>query len=302
VLVATNPQCRFGVAYVPEFLRLGTAVENFRHPDRIVIGASSPRGARKIARLYATLRCPIVLADIHSAEMAKHASNAFLATSISFINEIANLCDRVGADASEVAKIMKLDPRIGAHAFLSPGLGFAGGTLGREIRALQNLGAAHTTPTPLMDAVWNINAARTRWVNETLCEMLGEAQTLDGCQIGFLGLAYKPGTSTLRRAISLDLARELTQQGARITAFDPRVNADDVKNLPLQMCADPYAVADQSVALVLLTEWADVSKVNWKRMRRTMSGDIFLDTRNRLDSRKMRAAGFRYRGVGRGNR
>jgi UDPglucose 6-dehydrogenase len=291
------PDFECAVAYIPEFLRLGIAVETFRQADRYVIGCNAPAVAERIAALYQPLGCPIVYTDIRSAEMAKHASNAFLATSISFVNEIANLCQVLDADALEVTRILKMDKRIGRHAFLSPGLGFAGGTLGREIRALQRLGASHQTPTPLMDAVWQINAQRAQLVSRRLVAALG---SLDGCQIGILGLTYKPGTSTLRRAISLDIVRDLVQQGATVKAFDPLANLAEVTDLPpMRMCADPYQVAQGSSALVLVTEWADIGSLDLLQLRTNMRGDVFLDTRNLLDPARMIAAGFRYFGIGR---
>jgi len=284
------------VAYVPEFLRLGIAVETFQKADRFVIGCNDPTVAERVAALYKPLERPIVYTDIRSAEMAKHASNTFLATSISFINEIANLCEAVDADAFEVAKIMKLDRRIGPYAFLSPGLGFAGGTLGREIRALQKIGFTYKVPTQLMDAVWQINAQRAQIVSRRL-SILGH---LKNEQIGIWGLTYKAGTSTLRRAISLEIIRDLISQGARIKTFDPLANFSEVPNLPpMQICDDPYQAAQDSKALVLVTEWAGMEALNFRRVRDSMKGDVFLDTRNLLDPVRMSEAGFRYFGIGR---
>jgi len=285
------------VAYVPEFLRLGIAVETFRQADRFVIGCNEPDVARRVAALYEPLERPIVFTDIRSAEMAKHASNVFLSTSISFINEIANLCEVLGANALEVARILKMDKRIGEKAFLSPGLGFAGGTLGREIRALQKLAITRQISTPLLDAVWEINAERPQLVSRRLRAVLG---TLEGRQIGILGLTYKAGTSTLRRAISLDIVRGLVEQGVEVKAFDPLANLTEVSDLPtMQMCSDPYEVAQGSSALVLVTEWADINSLDLSRLRQAMRGDVFLDTRNLLDPVRMSQAGFRYFGIGR---
>ena len=285
------------VAYVPEFLRLGIAVETFRQADRFVIGCNDPMVAKCVAALYQPLGRPILYTDIRSAEMAKHASNIFLATSISFINEIANLCEVLGANALEVAKIMKLDCRIGKNAFLSPGLGFAGGTLGREIRALQRMGLTNQIPTPLMDAAWQINAQRAQMVSRKLSILLGH---LKNKQIGIWGLTYKAGTSTLRRAISLDIIRDLVGQGAEVKAFDPLANLSEENDLPpMEMCSDPYRAAKESDAIVLITEWTGMESLDLKRFRELMRGDVFLDTRNLFDPELMAEAGFRYLGIGR---
>ena len=286
------------VAYVPEFLRLGTAVDTFRCADRFVVGANDPAVAKRIAALYRPLGQPIVITSLRTAEMAKHASNAFLATSISFINEMANLCDEVGADALQVAQIMKLDRRIGKYAFLGPGLGFAGGTLGREIRALQKLGQQHRCDTPMMDAVMTVNQARARLVGQRLQRVY---DSLEDLQVGVLGLTYKPGTSTLRRSIALDIILDLVAQGASVRAFDPLARLDEVADLPpFEPCADPYAVAQGSDALVLVTEWAGIRDLDLPRLRTAMRRPVFIDTRNLFDPAKMQEAGFIYLGVGRG--
>ena len=293
-----NPAAVFDIAYVPEFLRLGTAVDTFREADRFVVGANDPAVAERIAALYRPLGQPIVITSLRTAEMAKHASNAFLATSISFINEMANLCDEVGADALQVAQIMKLDRRIGKYAFLGPGLGFAGGTLGREIRALQKLGQQHRCDTPMMDAVMTVNQARARLVGQRLQRVY---DSLEDLQVGVLGLTYKPGTSTLRRSIALDIILDLVAQGASVRAFDPLARLDEVADLPpFEPCADPYAVAQGSDALVLVTEWADIRDLDLPRLRAAMRRPVFIDTRNLFDPAEMQEAGFIYLGVGRG--
>lgn len=285
------------VAYIPEFLRLGNAVETFREADRFVIGCNDAHVSASIADLYRPLGRPLVYTGIRSAEMAKHASNAFLAMSISFINEIAALCEPLGSDVLEVARVLKLDRRIGKNAFLSPGLGFAGGTLGREIRALQKFGSKYNTSTLLMDAVWQINVHRYQLVGRKLASILG---SLQGQQIGILGLTYKAGTSTMRRAISLDIVRDLVQKGATVTAYDQLANMSEVLNPPpMRLCSDPYEAARDSSALVLITEWADIDSLDMVRLKAQMKGDAFLDTRNLVDPGRMVEAGFRYFGIGR---
>jgi UDPglucose 6-dehydrogenase len=295
---AENPVAAFDVAYVPEFLRLGAAVETFRRADRFVVGADSPAIAERVAALYRPLGRPVVIAGLRTAEMAKHACNTFLATSISFINEIADLCDEVGADALQVAKIMKLDRRIGKHAFLSPGLGFAGGTLGREIRALQRLGQQHGCDTRMMDTVMAVNQRRASVVGQHLCRVY---DSLQGLQVGVLGLTYKAGTSTLRRSVALDIVRELAGKGVSIKAFDPLARLDEVAELPpFELCPDPYAVAQGSDALVLVTEWSGIGDLDLVSLRGGMRRPLFIDTRNALDPQDMKDAGFTYLGIGRG--
>ncbi len=292
------PGRRCEVVYVPEFLRLGTAVDSFRLADRFVIGAENRQTAEGVATLYEPLQRPILITGLRSAEMAKHACNTFLATSISFINEISNLCEAVGADALEVARAMKLDRRIGPHAFLSPGLGFAGGTLGREIRALQQLGAANGRRTALMDAVLDINRSRARLVGESLRRVYS---SLDGLQVGVLGLTYKPGTSTLRRSIALEIIADLAGQGVKVKACDPLADLREAVDLPpFDLCDDAYEVAGGSDAVVLVTEWAGLREVDLDRMREAMRRPVFLDTRNFFDPAAMERCGFSYFGVGRG--
>jgi UDPglucose 6-dehydrogenase len=278
-------------AYVPEFLRLGTAVETFMRADRFVVGADSPAARDRVAALFRPLDRPLVTTSVRTAEMAKHAANAFLATSISFVNEIADLCEPLGADPVEVARILKLDRRIGPHAFLSPGLGYAGGTLGRELRALQRLGAEHDVETGLVDAVVAVNDARPQLVRRRLAGALGD---LGGLRVALFGLTYKPGTSTLRRAISLDIARDLSAAGADVSAFDPLAELGEVDELPVAVAASPYGAAAGAAAVVLVTEWEGIAELDLELLRSTMSGDVFLDTRNVLEPAALREAGFRH--------
>lgn len=285
------------VAYVPEFLRLGSAVDSFQQADRFVIGCDNPIIAQRVGALFEPLGRPLVYTDIRSAEMAKHASNAFLATSIGFINQIADLSELLGADALEVARILKLDKRIGRHAFLSPGLGYAGGTLGRDVRALQHYGNSGGADTSLLDAVTDQNARRARLPARRLSSLLAG---LAKRRIGVLGLTYKPGTSTMRRAMSLMVISELVEQGASVAAFDPIADLTEVPQLPpMRIGADPYDVAKDCDALVLITEWDGIDKVDWHRVRSLMAGDVLLDTRNLLDAVQLVEAGFKYYGIGR---
>ncbi len=293
-----NPTGRCDLAYIPEFLRLGEAVKTFFHADRFIVGSQKREVAERVAELYRPLKRPILLIGLRSAEMAKHASNTYLATAISFINEISDLCDCVGAEAIEVATVMKLDRRIGPHAFLRPGLGFAGGTLGRDIRALQQLGRHHTCKTLLMDAVMSVNRDRSGVVKQRL---LAIYDSLKGLRIGVLGLTYKPGTSTLRRSIAKEIIADLVEEGAEVRAYDPLADLGSAGPLPkFAVFRDPYALAEGCDALVLVTEWHGILDLDWDRLRSAMRQPVFIDTRNLFDPEKMSQAGFAYSGIGRG--
>ena len=281
---------RVEAAYVPEFLRLGTAVESFENADRFVVGTDSEEVAQRVAAIFSPLGRPLVVTSVRTAEMAKHAANTFLATSISFANEISDLCEQVGADPVEVARILKLDKRIGPHAYLSPGLGYAGGTLGRELRVLQALGAEHGVETKLVDAVVAVNDSRPQLVRRRLGAALGD---LSGRRVALFGLTYKPGTSTLRRAISLEIARDLQGAGAEVAAYDPLADIGEVEEVPALVAESPYDAAAGAAAIVLVTEWQGIEGLDLERLRASMSGNVFLDTRNVLSSDALRRAGFR---------
>jgi UDPglucose 6-dehydrogenase len=288
---------RCDLAYIPEFLRLGEAVETFYHADRFVIGSQEPEVAERVAGLYRPLKRPMLLIGLRSAEMAKHASNTYLATAISFINEISDLCDRVGADVIEVAKVMKLDRRIGAHAYLSPGLGFAGGTLGRDICALQELGRQNGCRMQLMDAVMSVNRDRAFVVKQRL---LNSYDSLRGRRIGVLGLTYKPGTNTLRRSIAEEIISGLVEEGAEVRAYDPLADLENGNSAPnFTASPDPYTLAADCDALVLVTGWDGILCLDWPRLRSAMRQPVFIDTRNLFDPEKMSQMGFAYSGIGR---
>ncbi len=295
---ALAPNCLFDIAYVPEFLRLGIAVRTFREADRVVVGCGDPAVAKCVANLYAPLGRPIVYTDVRSAEMSKHASNTFLATSISFINEIADLCDEVGADAVEVAKIMKLDRRIGKYAFLSPGLGFAGGTLGRDIRTLQKLGAQFGKKTLLQDAVIEVNRARPCQAVDRLRRVY---PSLQDRRIAVFGLTYKPGTSTLRRSVGLQIIAQLNSLGASVRAFDPMARLEESADLPkFEFFSDPYETVKDCDAAILVTEWPDLRKLQLPQLVAAMRSPVLIDTRNFFDPAQASAAGMTYFGIGRG--
>jgi UDPglucose 6-dehydrogenase len=286
---------RLRVAYVPEFLRLSTALDTFKNADRFVIGADDPEVAASVAAIYEPLQRPIHVTDIRSAEMGKHASNAWLATSVSFVNQIADLCEQVGADVGEVAAIMKLDSRVGPRAFLGAGLGYAGGTLGREIRALQKLGAAHEISTELLDAVDLVNTRRIRHLVGRLRSIQPE---LTEVPVAVFGLTYKAGTSTLRRSAALALIAELVAGGARVSAYDPLAQFNEGTDLPqFTMHREPMAAAKGAFALILLAPWPE--GLGLRQTVELMARPLVLDAGNHLDRKAAVEAGLEYHGIGR---
>ncbi|MDO8616014.1 MAG: nucleotide sugar dehydrogenase [Dehalococcoidia bacterium] len=293
-----NPSLGFGIAYLPENLRLGQAIERFRRPDMLVIGADDGVTCEAVDGLLSAIEAPRVKVGLRTAEMIKHAINCYLATSISFIGEIAAICDEVGADALAVARALRLDSRIGPGAPLQPGLGFAGGTLARDLKALLRTAGRHGLAAPLTRAVLAVNEAQGENV---LRKLHGVYASLQGRQVGVLGLTYKPGTSTLRRSAALEFIRAMAADGASIRAYDPKADPDEVRpHSELTLCDDPYAVAQEGDALLLATPWPEFGELDFGRIRRSMHSPVLLDPHNMLDADAMAGLGFLYLGTGRG--
>ena len=294
-----KPSRDFGIACVPENLRLGQAIERFKNPEMIVIGSDDVAVASAVDELLAGIDGPRVVVGIRTAEMTKHALNAFLATCISFANEMANLCDEVDADALDVARALHLDRRIGPLAPLRPGLGFAGGTLARDLKTLRKLGERNESGTPLITAVLRVNEQQSHVVTRKLTRVYG---SLEGLRVGVLGLTYKPGTSTLRRSVALEIIGELTALGATVKAHDPRANLEELPDIAnFEFCPNPCAVADGSDALVIVTEWPEFRDLDFVAMKKSMRNPVLVDAQNMLDAKEMTQMGFQYLGVGRGS-
>ncbi|MEX1254743.1 MAG: UDP-glucose/GDP-mannose dehydrogenase family protein [Dehalococcoidia bacterium] len=279
----------------PEFLREGTAVRDFLEPDRVVLGSDDTDARDEVASLYEPLGCPVVLTDIKTAEMVKYASNAFLATKISFINEIAAVCERVGADVRDVARGMGLDPRIGPD-FLSAGLGFGGSCLPKDVKALAHLAAVYGSHPQLLHAVLQINADQKRKLIARLRDVLG---TLRGRTVVLLGLAFKPGTDDVRDAPSLDLIHSLQYEEVDLRACDP-VAVDGARALfpDVHYETDPYIAATDADAVILVTEWPEYRQLDLGRLRDVMRTPVLADGRNALDPEEARRQGFVYLGIG----
>jgi UDPglucose 6-dehydrogenase len=288
----------FAVVSNPEFLREGSAILDFTAPDRIVLGSLNKEAANKVAELYLSLRSRIIITDLRTAEMIKYASNAFLATRISFINEIANICERLGADVKEVATGMGYDKRIG-HYFLDAGVGYGGSCFPKDVKALAHMATTHGNHPQLLKAVMDINQYQRIHVIQKLRELLG--QRLNGKVIGLLGLAFKPNTDDMREAPAAEIGRALLRENALVKGYDPEAMGVAAKMMPsLQLAEDTYDLARDCDALILLTEWNEFKHLDMPRIKSLMRQPIFIDGRNLYEPEIMTRNGFIYRGVGRG--
>ncbi len=299
-----HSQVSFAVVSNPEFLREGSAVQDFFHPDRIVLGSSDQLAAYQVAELYLPLRAPFVVTDMRTAEMIKYASNAFLATKISFINEIAQICTHVGADVKEVAAGMGYDKRIG-RAFLDAGLGYGGSCFLKDMKALASTAEEAGVHPRLLHAIMETNHQQRRIAISMLTSQL---ETLRDRTIGILGLAFKPNTDDMRDAPSIDIIRWLTLQEARVRIYDPVAlttarTALERKGVCLDLvtfCETASEVAVEADAVVLVTEWDEFRSLDMSQMCKSMRYPLFIDGRNFYDVAEMERSGFIYRGIGRG--
>ncbi|HWH12222.1 MAG TPA: UDP-glucose/GDP-mannose dehydrogenase family protein [Solirubrobacteraceae bacterium] len=287
------------LAYVscPEFLKEGSALADFLHPDRVVVGDDGDWAGDAVVELYAPLGVPLVRTDVASAEMVKLASNAFLATKISFINEIANVCEETGADVVEVARGMGLDSRIGS-AFLKPGIGYGGSCFPKDVSALKQLAGNSGYHFQLLNAVIEVNELQKRRVIAKLQKHLG---SLVGNTVALLGLAFKPNTDDMREASSLVLSARLQAEGAHIRAYDPVATAEARGMMPggVTFTNAPLEAVRGADAVVLVTEWPEFSELDWVEVAGAMAGKLVVDGRNALDADLVRAAGLVYEGIGR---
>ena len=292
--------CPFDVASNPEFLREGSAVEDFLRPNRVVIGTSSPQAAAILSDLYRPLyliETPFVKTTVESAELIKYASNAFLATKISFINEVANLCDRVGADVHVVAKGMGLDHRIG-QKFLHPGPGFGGSCFPKDTMALAKMSRDNGLEFKLVEAAIEVNAAQKSLMVEKIKGALG---TLKDRKIAVWGLTFKPNTDDMRDSPSLDIINAMCKEGAQVSAYDPAglEEAENIFGDMINYFKDMYDVLKDSDALVLLTEWNQFRNPDFEKVKDLLKEPLIVDLRNIFDREKMEKLGFKYFCVGR---
>ncbi|MEE9513226.1 MAG: UDP-glucose/GDP-mannose dehydrogenase family protein [Anaerolineales bacterium] len=287
----------FSVVSCPEFLREGSAILDFMNPARTVLGSQDYEAADKVAQLHLPLRAPIMITNLRTAEMVKYASNAFLATRISFINEIANICEELGADVKEVSTGMGYDPRIGPY-FLDAGLGYGGSCFPKDVKALAHMADEKGRHPQLLQAVMDINDDRRRLLIEKIREGVGD---FEGKVIGVLGLTFKPNTDDLRDAPALDIAGRLLDGGAKVRAYDPVGMPGAAKLMPaIEMAEDPYALAEGSDALVICTEWNEFKQLDLQRIKGLLRNPVVIDGRNIYQPYEMAQLGFTYLAVGRG--
>lgn len=288
----------FSVVSCPEFLREGSAITDFMNPDRNVFGSTNREAAQEVADLYGPLEAETVITDIRTSEMIKYASNAFLATRISFINEMSIICERLGADVDEVARGMGFDKRIGPH-FLNAGAGYGGSCFPKDVKALANMALTHGMHPQLLNAVMEINDFQRKQIGLKVRELLDN--NVEGKVIGILGLAFKPNTDDIRDSPALTVARTLMNQGATVVAYDPVAMENVAQEMPsLNLVDNPYDVADGADILVLMTEWNEFKNLDMNRIKGLLKSAIIVDGRNLYKPDTMRDLGFVYRGVGRG--
>ena len=286
----------FAVVSCPEFLREGSAIGDFISPHRTVIGSLHREAAEKVAQLHLPLRAPILITDLRTAEMIKYASNAFLATKISFINEVADICEALGADVKEVAAGMGYDKRIGS-AMLDAGLGWGGSCFPKDVKALAFMAEEQGLNPRILHSVMEVNYDRRKEVVKHVEALLSG---LKGKTIGLLGLAFKPNTDDMREAASIDIVAGFIQAGAMVRAFDPVAMEVARGLLPaVEMYADPYEMAKGCDALVVVTEWNEFKQLDLERVKGLLKQPVIFDGRNIYDPARMKALGFTYRGLGR---
>ncbi|MGQ9463681.1 MAG: UDP-glucose dehydrogenase family protein [Candidatus Fervidibacter sp.] len=303
ILRYAGDDAQFDVASNPEFLREGTAVRDFFHPDRIVIGVENERAKELLLELYKPLNAHVIVTDVNTAELIKHAANSFLALKISFINMISDLCEAVGADVIEVAKGIGLDPRIGPH-FLQAGIGYGGYCLPKDLKAFIHIAEEHKVDFSLLREVEKINTAR---VDKFVKKVQQALWVIKGKTLAIWGLAFKPNTDDIREAPSLRLISRLLEEGANLRLYDPAAMDNTRQIFPenppyLQYCSSTLEAARGVHAILLVTEWDEFKNADWRQIKEVVALPIVVDGRNCLDPEALKAVGFEYYGMGRGRK
>jgi UDPglucose 6-dehydrogenase len=291
-----SSDCEFDVASNPEFLREGSAIDDFMKPDRVVIGVATKKAENLLKELYGPLGCRIVVTNIKGAEIIKHASNSFLATKISFINALSNICEKTGADINSVAEGIGLDSRINTR-FLKAGIGFGGSCFPKDVKAFIHISESLGYPFGLLKEVFVINERQKELVVKKIKDILWN---MPGKVISVWGLAFKPNTDDIREAPSIDIVKRLLQEGAMIKAFDPVAMEKTREELgdKITYCKDVYETAEGSDCIVLMTEWNEFKEVDFDRIKKSMKQAVMVDGRNIYDQSKLVKMGFKYTGIG----
>jgi len=290
--------CDFDVASNPEFLREGSAIEDFMAPDRVVIGVQSEKAEELLRELYGPLNTEIVVTNIEGAEIIKHAANSFLATKISFINALANICDKVGADVKEVSEGIGLDSRINKY-FLKAGIGFGGSCFPKDLKAFIHISERLGYPFNMLKEVERINEQQKDIAIRKISDMLWN---LPGKTIGVWGLAFKPNTDDIRSAPAIDIIKRLIGEGVNVRVFDPVAmdNAKDELGDRVTYCEDIYDAAKDADCVALITEWNEFKEIDWEKVKGQMRQPVVFDARNIYDPEKIKGMGFKYAAMGRG--
>ena len=300
VLRKAAPDVSATIAYMPENLRLGQAIERFLAPPLPVIGCDDPAAFERLMTVLGPLAPQWHQVSLRTGEMMKHALNAFLGVSICFANELGNICDAVGADGKRVGEMLRLEPRVGPKAMLLPGLGFSGGTLARDMQTLRGLGRSFNLDTPLLDGAWKANTEQNHLVVRKLASVIPQ---LRNARVAVLGLTYKPDTSTLRRSAAIEVIGELVARGVKVSAHDPLADRDELKaHGEFAFADDPLAAVEGAEALVLMTPWKDYKGLDFAAVKQRMARPYVLDTAGLWNADQLTALGFVYDDIGRGRR
>ncbi|MCK4918822.1 MAG: UDP-glucose/GDP-mannose dehydrogenase family protein, partial [Candidatus Pacebacteria bacterium] len=299
-IIQNECDVEFDIISNPEFLREGSAVDDFLNPERIIIGSDSQRANSVINELYKDFSCPIVNTDIETAEMIKYASNAFLATKISFVNEIANICEKVGANIDDVSYAMGLDSRIG-NKFLNAGIGYGGSCFPKDVKALSNIALSHDYDFELLKSVIKVNTNQRLFLINKIKKLIGN---LEGKKICVWGIAFKPNTDDIRESAAIDIINLLHNENVTVNAYDPQVNHDYVRNHKkitgkINLYSDKYDALENCDALILATEWEELKKPDFNKINKILTNPIIIDGRNVYSPVEMKKLGFRYVSVGR---
>ena len=287
----------FDIASNPEFLREGSAIKDFMNPDRVVIGVESEKSEELLKELYEPLNTKIVVTNIKGAEIIKHAANSFLATKISFINALSNICELTGADVKEVAEGIGMDSRINRH-FLDAGIGFGGSCFPKDLKAFIYITEQLGYSFNLLKEVERINELQKELVVKKIGDMIWN---ISGKTIGVWGLAFKPDTDDIRSAPAIDIIRQLLEKGAKVKAYDPVASENTKKELgeKIEYSSNIYEAAEGADCVVLMTEWNEFKEIDWEKLKKTMKQPVIIDGRNIYDSKRLNDLGFKYTGIGR---